>query len=754
MNMNTRDLFRRIRKAGLATMVLLLSLFSQAQVHNTNLPGGTPNDTLKYFFPINKPIAAGAANIQVQTASAQVIWNYGATPSPPVGRVLNHLGLTITLPADPNAPVSSAQPVTITGTPNATGSFNLILTVADAVNPGTLQAQDTFEIFITEPLDVVLVLDRSGSMVLEASPGVSRWNALKNAALMLANSYKDLAGTDHQVRIVYFESSPTPVSGCCDAPKVVTNNLPTEFNTDFVGKDPNFGATAMGAAIKAAQGKLIPVTPGKKPAIFFFTDGEQNPAQILVNGQGFTDNPTGIPAPGNPNHIRMHTIGFEGTNPQSDLLNNMASHTQGSYHHSATGNDLGDAFTDALTNLMNGSSPQLVARSSHTVPANNTPVTLETFPLNNFVNKLLLTFEFGKTFERPQLLQALYRIKVMKDGVNMLSYATPSFPSNYTNTMLLTFDFVNPPYERPSINPAGQWTVSISDSTLKFNTAKLTVLADDHRFHIKRTLANKTPKVNEAFPISVKLDWMSVPVKNMTVEALIFQPGADIGNALAINPFKVDVSKAVDAGSPGRQKFDKLFATDSAFRNLFNRTENKVSLTHKGDGVYEGTFNGLTVSGTYKLIIRINGTDSVGGKIQRIVSESFFTNFAGVDMPASKITTVIQRGQLVMNITPITSYKMLIGPGMGITFGVSNPAIKIDSVADHQDGSYTVTFSGAINDTTSLSVGGQVIHQGKLQDAGKGGSIWDKLGIPAWLFWLILIALLILILWLIFRKKN
>jgi hypothetical protein len=750
MNITTSNFFIQIRKAGLGIIVLLISVFSRAQIYNITLPGAPVVPNPEYNFTFGTPIGAGASGIHVSTAIATVVWNFKSIPggATVVGRQMQFRGITVELPADPDAPTPSTGNVTITGTPTVAGSFDFSVTVADAANPGTTHNDGNFTVFVTRPLDVVLVFDRSGSMTLEASPGVSRFNALKNAAGNFANSYQALGGTGHQARIIYFETTPTPVSGCCDAPKIITPAFPTELTTDFIGKDPAGGGTAMGLAIKGAQGKLIPINPAKKPVIFFFTDGEQNPPQILVNGEGYTDNPTGIPGTGSPNNIAIHTVGFEGTGPQSDLLNNLASHTGGTYHHSSTGLDLGDEFTDALNSMLNGSSPQLVARSSHTIPANGSYVDLEKFPLNNQVNKLLLTFEFGKVLDRKQIYQVLKKIMVKRNNYDMLGYSTSSFVGNSTNTILLTLDFVDPPNERSPINPAGQWTVSISDSTLQLNTVKLTVVADDHRLHLDRALSNPTPKVKENFPISFKLDWLTHPIKNATVEAIVLRPGQDLGNALAINPLKVDVSKAPDAGTPGRQKFDKLFATDSSFKAIFNKSENVVPLTHTSDGKYESTFNGLTVSGTYKLLIRIKGTDSAAGEIQRILSESFFTSFNGVDLPGSKITTVIKDSQLVMNITPITPDSMLVGPGFGNTIGVTN-GIKVDSVDDHQDGSYTITFSGAINDTTSLSIGGQVISTGKkLQDVGNA-----KMRIPV-IIWILLGLLLILILWLIFRKKK
>lgn len=761
---------RLFKLALMMCMGLMASLISMQALSQHQIDMDNPANQ-KITIPLGVGVnISPEVTISDQNAGQNVFWAFTNTPPGSVPVIVNGFtteitfaGIRVKLPngvSDAN-PVPQNSSTTVSLVPNTPGKFEvgLQLTTAD----GTKSTTATLEILVSKDLDVVLVLDRSGSMVLEASAGVKRWDALKKAALSLANEYQALQNRKNdQVRIVYFDGNPTPVSGCCGASaKKVTPALPAEINADFAGKDPNFGITAMGLAIKDAQGKLNSVSPNATPVIVFFTDGEQNPVQITSNGQGFTDNPTGIPGKGQPKNVKIFTIGFEGTGGQSSLLQNMANHTGGTYHHSEKGDDLEAAFEDMFTSLLANQSPQLIARSRNNVSNNGSQVTLQTFPLNDRVNKLLLKFEFGRNFELQQLIQTVGRMRIEKDGVNMIQYARPSWAGNFTNVLLLTLDFVTPPNQQAPVNPKGEWTVSISDSTLKFSTVNLSVIADDHRLAMTRSFGNGNPRVNQALPISLKLAWVARPIQNATVEAVVLRPGEDLGHELAVNTNNVAVSNAPDAGSAGRQKFENLWKNDSSFRALFNRTENVIPLNHTADGNYQGTFNGLTVSGTYKLVIRVTGTDSSAGKIQRIISESFYVSFAGVDMPNSNIAVTPQGGQLVMTIRPITSYKKYIGPAMGHLFGVTNPNIQIANVVDHQDGRYTITFNGSINDTTTLVLADQPIFTGKLQDAGKGGGIIDKIkkwfednGIPFWLFWLFLLLLLILILWLLFRRKK
>lgn len=766
-----------LRNTGLICL-LLVSGIAGAQIHNITLTVPKPNPLpppvmADYNFDIGTSIGAGTAGVHVVTATATVQWNFTSVPGGAVVGANNFVfqGVTVTLPAAEGVSVSSASNVTITGTPSAGAtSFSFSVQVNEAADV-TNTAVGTYTVLMHQPTDVVLVLDRSGSMSINTSAGVSRWNALRSAATNFLTFYQALARPSDRLSITYFESDLLPSSGCCNTLIPVVAPIATTVNTE-IGTNTPGGSTGMGSGLKNAQTKLSDAT--KARSILLLTDGEQNIPlpSVNLNGQGYSDATTipGGPAPGG---IKIATIGIGSPGGAfHTTLSNLASNNRGSYYTSEDGtafdfkggNNVGDlsgGFTSAFVTMLSAFSPQIIDNTASAVPANNTPVTLQSFPLNKQVDKLLLQFSVDKNFEVPQLVQLFARIMVQKDGVSVMKYAKPSWAGNYTNTIMLTFDFKNPPSGQPPLNPSGKWTVQISDSTLRYNFCKLTSVADDHRLHIQRTFGNKTPKVNDAFPITVKLDWLNHAIKDGKVEALILRPGEDLGDLLARNTTRVKLDEGPDAGSPGLQKYTQLWATDSAFRKALERSENLVTLSHTQDGKYEGTFNGLTVSGVYRVVFRISGNGTETGEYQRYMSESFYVSFSGIDMSKSQVTTSIANGQLVMTFRPITSYGRYIGPAMGDAFTVSNPKIKISKVTDNQDGSYTITFTGSISDTTTLEVLGQKVYTGKLENAGKGGgSIIDRakewlksMGLPGWSLWAILALLLLIILMLLRRKK-
>lgn len=750
-------------------LICLVPWSAAAGPHDVDVAGASPNPD--DVIQLNVGIATNT-NIGVLNAGATVFWEFSSVPPGSTqvvdgdGNVtaftLN--GITVTLPAGTPNSVNSTLPATLVGTPVTGGSFSFRLQVADETTPAHTRMR-TYQILVVQPMDVLLVLDRSGSMGTIISGSTRRWDALKVAASNFANKYQSLNRITDRMGITYFDTDLLPPSACCGGLVAVNSTIATTINNDINANSPD-GSTCMGCGLKDAQGKLA--DPSRARTILLITDGEQNQdPMVKLDGTGYSDG-TSIPGGNTTGSIKIFTIGIG--SPSGDFhttLQNLALNHRGSYNTTDDGStftfdtssasvgadgSLSSGFTDQFMAVFTTFSPQLIERSSTSL-SGAAPHALQSFPLNKQVSKLLLEFTFDKNFEIPTLAQVLARIVVKKGATVVTPKATPSWVGNYTNTVLFTFDFEG---AASSVGPEGDWSVQLGDLTnYKVGYCNLTSIADDHRLHILRDFTNKSPKVNDTFPMSVTLDWLSYPITDATVQAVVLRPGQDWGDFLANYPLTVDVSSAVDAGSPGLQKFEKLWATDSAFRAQLQRTQNLVSLTHTANGKYDGTFSGLTVAGVYRIMFLISGTNAEAGKYKRLLSESFYTSFSSVDMAQSAVSVQSVGGGIVMTITPTTSYHKKVGPAMGRAFAVSDPTITISSVVDHQNGSYTLTFTGGnINDPVTLTLLGQEIYKGKLIDAGKGGSdgTTGHSLFTTWWFWLLLI-LVILITWYILKKK-
>ena len=232
----------------------------------------------------------------------------------------------------------------------------------------------------------------------------------------------------------------------------------------------------------------------------------------------------------------------------------------------------------------------------------------------------------------------------------------------------------------------------------------------------------------------------------MTAE--ILKPGDDLGDVLAKHPAVVDVLQTPDAGSPGTQKYFHLLATDAEFAAKIRPKQNELLLTHQSDGKYTASFDPGDVSGIYQILYRVTAQSAELGRVQRQVVQSVYTRFGKIDWRSSLLHATAIGGAIQLRLRPRTGYGRLIGPAQGSAFSVAGTA-KLREVADHQDGTYTLTLDGAPEDPISVSVLGESIYAGPALPAKSWPS---RLGLAWWL--LILIILIALVAFLIGRVRG
>lgn len=745
--------------------ILICSHGLKAAPQDVDLTGANPN--VAYQFPTFglNPIPNGTV-FGVMNATGNVFWEFASTPPGAMGvtpTTFTLNGITVTIPNTSGGAVSSALTATIQGTPTVSGSFSFTVTVSDESDPAARTRNREYVLIVSPDADIVMVMDRSGSMGINTSTGNTRWQALKDAAanflLILSNSGR----TSDRLGLSYFHNSVTqPSAANFPTPLIaVDNTIATKVNADLNTQSPS-GGTAMGAGMKDGKSKLTDVSRAR--FLILFTDGEQNIAPLVNgNGQGYSDGtPLNTTYPAGPGSVKVFTIGISNPNgPDLNTLQNLAGNNRGNYVGTDDGS-LDEAFTDQLTNALRSFSPQLISRTSTNLSPVEALTTLQSFPLNKNVSRLLLNIKADRKFEVPQLLQFASSISIEKDGTPIQGGVVPSWVGNYSNTILLTIPFnTTSTGSSAATTPEGDWTIKIGNTgQLDINKVTVTSIADDHRLEFDYSYGTSSPRVYTSLNPSVTLTWLREPITDATVRAIILRPGEDLGDILSKNPLTVKVSTDQDAPSAGVQKYNQLYATDSSFRNSLAYNENVITLNHTTDGKYENTFNGLTVSGNYQIVYQISGNNAKMGSYKRFATESIFTSFNGIDLVASNVSVNVLDNSLVMTLKPVATNGKLIGPAYGKGFTVDNPNVKIDTIEDHQDGSYTITFAGNTDEAVSFELMGQEIYHGELAEIGQSDSIIDKiqdwlesLGLPRWTLWLILLLLLILILGLASKKK-
>lgn len=668
---------------------------------------------------------------------------------------------------------------TVSGAPSSADDnpnpYDIRVTVTDG---STNQTKDfTLRILERRLNDIVFVLDRSGSMGGSGGvtpPAATRWDALKTAVNNYMNKLSDptIRLDGDRVGLTYFHSTvlqpdatrfPTPLIALDGA---APGTVSTELNSQSPG-----GATAMGPGLENGLSKLT--DPEHIRSILLFTDGEQNVAPLVnSNGRqiGASDILPSYPAdPGTP---LIFTIGI-GSPAGLDLttLANLAAEHRGSCLITSNGSSfttsggtpvgtIDAVFNFAFIEMLHDYSPQCINYSSGVLSTGNSVVNLVQFPVNDGVSGPMIELIFDKKFEIPNLVQLLSRFIIQKDGVNVTQFAQPRIVGNYTNSVILSFNF-----QSSGQSPQGEWTVQFAQNDQFYKGSyTLSVIVNDHSLDYSAGSSPRIPSVGEDISFDVNVNYEGSPVTDADIRAIVLKPGDDLGDLLARNGLTVDVNPDPDAGSPGIQKYQQLLLSDSNFVAQLLPEEQLVTLAHQADGQYTGAFSQVDVSGVYQIIYLIEGTSPGGGKIRRIHTESKYVTFGEIDAAQSGLAYSFDAANNVTVITvrPMTVDGKFVGPANGNAIIWDSQDSQLLDVQDNQDGSYTIRVEGDPSVEGSLSILGKPIFEGKISslDCMSAGNIIQRikcwlisLGLPGWLIWIIL-ALILLLLGLLIRRRR
>lgn len=629
--------------------------------------------------------------------------------------------------------------------------------------PGGSDDQD-FEIIINRrPVDIALVLDKSGSMSLNSgSSSVTRWNALKSAVGLFMTNLQMAAHADDKIGLSFFDGAvvqpptgfPTPLIPALGSSSAVTGNF-----SGGSAVNPG-GSTAFGAGLQDGLSK-IPYNANRKRFIMVFTDGEQNvPNTSFVNiGAGNHVYLGASPFTSDPVKIYPIGIGAQGSLPAilTDIANSAEGNAQGQIN-TEDGTDMsgnyGSLFLNALSNILKDGSPQIVDSKRGKF---NTPVGAPNTAVANYmqyesrdsfvVNKRIRKFAFNVM---SNTTRGFNIVSVKKNGFEFIQNGRIDTGMGY-RVFTLSLDQEGL-YNIPS---EGTWTIT-TRSYLQ-DSYEVTLVVDDHVTHYH--LGAGTGRMKVGMPINLTADasYGGHPVKNAAVQAIILKPGDDLGELLATTPFngKPDSSSS-DPTSIATQKYLALIK-DSAFLQKLLAKQQLVTLNYNAaDSSYKGQFTNTDVSGVYQVIFKLSvPNDSIHGQIERYQKSSVYVYFPDVDLGKSNVSvSPPTNGVFTISITPVGSNNKHIGPGWGNTIKLDSSTAQIQQVIDNGDGSYSITVKGDPNAVGKISLGGEVIYTGVLGDivkagSGSSGEIWKL-----WWFWLLILLAIILLILLLRRKKH
>jgi hypothetical protein len=692
------------------------------------------------------------------------------------------------VPAAPGPDINNTDLVlnpdgTVTGMPSDADDNPVAYSIRVTVTDGSTDYSEDFQLLILErrTADYVLVLDRSGSMGWTTDitpPAADRWDALKNAVNNFMNKLADptIRIDGDRVGLTYFHTAVLQPDATRFPTALIALDAaaPATVSTELGSQTPS-GWTATGAGLQDGLGKLS--SPANVQNILLFTDGEQNQDPMVdIGGQqiGGANILSAYPATAGTKKIFSVGIGSPAGLDHTTLLN-LADEHRGSFLITSNGNSFNSSdvaktlignidavFNQAFIDMLHEYSPQCINFSSGSINPGNNVVTLAQFPINANVKGLMIELIFDRKHEIPSLIQLLSRFAVLKDGVNVMQFAQPRWVGNYTNSVILSFNF-----EVSGQPSQGDWMVQFAENPNIIKGAyTLSAIVNDHRLDYEAACNPRTPSVGDELDFRVGVRYQNAAIDNATIQALVFKPGDDIGDLLARHELIVDVDGSDDAGSAGIQKYQALLESDPDFVAQLLPQEQAVTLAHQGDGVYTGAFNQVDVAGIYQILYIIRAAVAGAGDVLRIHTESKYVSFGDVDLAQSAPTYLYDAQANVTTITirPMTSYGKFVGPAMANAFQWDADGSQIIDVQDNQDGSYSIRVQGNANQVGALTLLGKPVFEGRISDLkcyGPGANILQRIqcwllsmGLPAWLVWVILALLLLIIILIIRSRRN
>jgi hypothetical protein len=188
--------------------------------------------------------------------------------------------------------------------------------------------------------DVMIVIDRSGSMSLDGGAGRSKIDEARDAASL----FIQLAQGDgaNQIGLVSFSTAASNPVDFALQPVNAVNKLaltgPAPFTTGIVGGLVAGGATSIGGGLQAAHDQM-PVVSSNFRSVLLLTDGLQNTAPLIADVAGLEG-------------IDINAIGFGAASSLNGALLTQLSETHnGLYVRADDGLDLKKYFSLAFGNI-------------------------------------------------------------------------------------------------------------------------------------------------------------------------------------------------------------------------------------------------------------------------------------------------------------------------------------------------------------------------------------------------------------------
>ena len=563
------------------------------------------------------------------------------------------------------------------------------------------------ELKLGNPVDVMLVLDLSGSMRTSVCGPTCRpkIDILKLAVGDFVNLFKEVAVPADRLGVRYFKTGvtafPTGVGADPD-PVPALDNAAAVINDVTSSATVAGGMTAMGGGLQSAINKLT--NTAQQRSIVLFTDGMQNvnpmvnettlkieadlaiPTQsgvVCASSTGVVDCPTTLGMT-NPKR-KVSTIAIaSATDRYTTLLGQIATATGGTTKVTANPDDaLREFFVETLIDALRSNSPQLIAYRHGSLAGDSAT---ETFTTNKTVGKVILAL----TWAGDDSLA----FRVERDGVDVTAAGNMTV-GPFSQIYSLAFPAQ---IEGNEIQPGGDWRMRITGP--RGTAYQAAAIVDETLLEYDLSVGSENHVVGDSLRWTARLRFGDEPVTDATITAAILKPRQSMGTLLATKPTpsRPD-SVRVEPGATAAQTKLQLLLQDHRIWQSIQPIEGVVTLESHGDGTYSATLLNTEVVGPYTAKFRIEGERADIGSYRRTETVSTVARFGRAEFRRSalRVSLVDQtptERRFLLYLRPRDRFGNYLGPDYADRIGVALAAGTVGTdKRDLVDGGYTVPLT-------------------------------------------------------------
>jgi V8-like Glu-specific endopeptidase len=593
--------------------------------------------------------------------------------------------------------------------------------------------------------DVMLVIDRSGSMSMDAGTGRTKIDEARDAASLFVQLIR--AGAGDRIGLVSFSTAATldEALGPVDGAKKNTLVGPAPFGGGKVGALIPNGLTTIGGGLQTANGQFPAPGPGiNQKTLLLLTDGLQNTPPMVADVNPMLGG------------VDLSVIGF-GTESSLDgvLLDGLAQQHNGMYTRAGTGLQLKKFFVLAFGNIFEA--------GTLSDPEYDLPAALNQKSIAFYVcSEDTITAVVG--WDRPD---ASLLIQLQTPGGNIISAGTPGVESSSGRTWM---------FLRVPLPIAGERDGAWQAVVFRPGAGEFPPPAIDLRFFVN-VVAKGGPvlvRVNQQArhytgdpfnPLLMLRNTNGSTPRNARVKLTASGPANSIGTLLSqtkLGPAIAHDGDVIPARQATLQTIEKNTGKPAVSYSTLTVDLFDDGVHHDGamepDGIFGDLFlDLLKTEGTYTFHAVASFGDTCTATREMIWSAHIDV---GIDPTKSDVSVNLgspasdgsRPGSVTIN--PKDKYGNNLGPGRGDAISVSGVpgTVVTGPVVDNGDGGYTVPISYDPN--SAYEPGVVVVQAGrppvvigpKPQPKKHHGCKWK---LPPWWVWLLLLALILLLLWLL-----